>query len=110
MIARLWRGQATVDNADRYRRHAIERVFPALARLPGHRGAYLLARNAGDQVEFLALTLWDSIASIKNFSGENPERAVIDPEARAILSAFDDFARHYDVAHDPPARHRMTIE
>ena len=108
MIARLWRGQATVDNADRYRRHAIERVFPALARLPGHRGAYLLARDAGDQVEFLALTLWDSIASIKNFSGENPERAVIDPEARAILSTISRGTTTWRMT--PPARHRMTIE
>jgi hypothetical protein len=25
--------------------------------------------------------------------------AVVEPEARAVLSAFDDFARHYEVAY-----------
>jgi len=98
MIARLWRGQATPDNAPHYRRHAIEKVFPSLAGLPGHCGAHLLMREAGGQVEFLAITLWDSIDSIKQFAGENPEIAVVEAEARAVLEAFDDFARHYEVA------------
>jgi heme-degrading monooxygenase HmoA len=98
MIARLWRGQARAENAPQYRRHAIETVFPSLKSLPGHRGAHLLMREVDGQVEFLAITLWDSLASIKQFAGVNPDQAVVEPEARAVLSAFDDFARHYEVA------------
>lgn len=98
MIARIWRGRATEGNADRYRRHATEHVFPSLTQLPGHQGAYLLTRKTGDEVEFLAVTLWDSLDSVKSFSGDDPEIAVVEPEARAVLSAFDDFARHYEVA------------
>jgi heme-degrading monooxygenase HmoA len=95
MIARLWLGQATAENAPRYVRHALQTVFPSLTRLPGHRGAHLLMRQVDGQVEFLAVTLWDSIDSIKQFAGANPEDAIVEPEARAALSAFDDFARHY---------------
>lgn len=98
MIARLWRGQASAANAGDYRRHATEHVFPSLARLAGHRGAYLLTRETGSHVEFLAVTLWDSIDSVKTFAGEDPAVAVVEAEARAILSDFDDFARHYEVA------------
>jgi hypothetical protein len=101
MIARLWRGQATVNNAPHYRRHAMERVFPSLRSLPGHRAAYLLMRETDGHVEFLAVTLWDSIGSIEKFSGGAPETAVVESEARAILSDFDDFATHYEVAYDP---------
>jgi len=101
MIARIWRGQATVDNAGHYRRHATEHVFPSLTTLPGHQGAYLLTRETGGEVEFLAVTLWDSIESVKRFAGDDPEIAVVEPEARAVLSAFDDFARHYEVAGSP---------
>jgi hypothetical protein len=54
MIARIWRGQATADNARHYRRHATKCVFPSLAGLPGHQGAYLLRRETGGQVELLA--------------------------------------------------------
>jgi hypothetical protein len=43
------------------------------------------------------VTLWDNIDAIKEFSGNDPEVAVVEPEARAVLSDFDDFARHYEV-------------
>ena len=44
------------------------------------------------------MTLWDSIDSVKGFAGENPEIAVVEPEARAVLSNFDSFVRHYQIA------------
>jgi heme-degrading monooxygenase HmoA len=97
MIARIWRGRAMTENAPHYRQHATQQVFPSLARLPGHRGAYLLTRETGDQVEFLAVTLWDTIDSVRKFAGSYPEVAVVEPEARALLSDFDDFARHYEL-------------
>jgi heme-degrading monooxygenase HmoA len=102
MIARIWRGQAATHNAPRYRQHAIQHVFPDLASIPGHRGAYLLTREERGEVEFLAVTLWDSIDAIKTFAGEDPETAVVEPEARAILSSFDNFARHYEIANVAP--------
>ena len=98
MIARIWRGQASALSAPHYREHATQRVFPQLALLPGHRGAYLLTRETKDGVEFLAVTLWDSIESIKRFAGEDPETAVVEPDARAVLSSFDSFVRHYEIA------------
>lgn len=97
MIARIWRGQASTENAPHYRQHATERVFPTLEKLEGHQGACLLARESDGQVEFLALTLWDNIDVIKRFAGADPETAIVEPEARAVLSSFDNFARHYEV-------------
>jgi heme-degrading monooxygenase HmoA len=97
MIARIWRGQAAAENAEAYRRHATEHVFPALAGIPGHEGAFLLSREKSGHVEFLAVTLWDSIASVKKFAGDDPNVAVVEPQARAVLSDFDDFVRHYEV-------------
>jgi hypothetical protein len=54
------------ENASAYHRHATERVFPAQNEIPGHRGAYLLMRQTDDQVEFLAVTLWDSSNRLGN--------------------------------------------
>jgi len=48
-------------------------------------------------VEFLAVTLWDSIETIKTFSGPDPGRATIEPEGRAALLSFDEYARNYEV-------------
>lgn len=99
MIARTWRGQATTEHADSYYRHFTTNVAPHLKNIAGHQGAYLMRREVDGHVDFLAVTLWDSIETIKKFAGSNPEVAVVEPEARAILSQFDDFVRHYEVAY-----------
>ena len=103
MIARTWRGTTTPANAEAYSRHFTTSVVPHLKDIAGHQGAYLLRREADGQVEFLAVTLWDSIETIKGFAGNNPDVAVIEPEARAALSAFDDFVRHYEVVYSGAA-------
>jgi heme-degrading monooxygenase HmoA len=99
MIARLWRGQtATAANTDTYSRHLTGTVFPSLKDLAGHRGAWVLRRQVAGQTEFLAVTLWESRQAIEAFAGTDIDRAIIEPEARAVLAEFDDFARHYEVA------------
>ena len=102
MIARLWRGQATNAKADAYFRHVTGTVFPSLKDLAGHRGAWLLRREVDGQTEFLALTLWESLDSIRAFAGDDIATAIVEPEARAVLADFDDFARHYEVAFKTP--------
>lgn len=102
MIVRMWRGQAKAANADAYERFVTTKVFAGLPAIAGHRGAYLLKRPAGDEVEFIAVTLWESLASIRGFAGEKIDRAVVEPEARAVLSRFDDVVRHFELAHAAP--------
>src|SRR5262245_56342998 len=98
MIARIWRGEATAADAPAYVRHAAATVFPSLKAIAGHRGAWLLQREVGGRTEFLAVTLWQSRQAIEAFTGPDIEKAVVEPEARAVLADFDDFARHYEVA------------
>jgi heme-degrading monooxygenase HmoA len=100
MIARTWRGKALAEKADEYQRHFTAHVAPHLKELAGHRGAYLLRRQDNGEVEFLAVTLWDSIESVRAFAGQDPDVAIVEPAGRAALSSFDDFARHYDIAHN----------
>ncbi len=99
MMVRIWRGEAaTPENAEAYRRHVETTVFPSLSGLAGHRGAILLRREHGGRGEFLAITFWDSFDAIKGFSGEQVETAIVEPEARSVLSQFDEFAWHYEIA------------
>lgn len=98
MIARLWRGRANGVNAAAYLRHFTETVMPELRMLAGHQGAWLLRREVDGEAEFLALTLWDSLGAIRSFAGDAVETAIVEPQARAVLSDFDGFARHYEVA------------
>ena len=99
MIARLWRGSAANSlNADAYVRHFTETVTAELQHLAGHRGAWLLRREVNGGTEFIALTLWESRQSIEAFSGPDISKSVVEPEARLVLTEFDDFASHYEVA------------
>ena len=103
MITRLWRGRAeTTAKADAYFRHFTGTVVPELKALDGHRGAWLLRREVDGRTEFLAATLWESRQSIEAFAGADIDKAIVEPEARAVLAEFDDFARHYEVAFKTP--------
>lgn len=98
MIARTWRALATPANADLYVKHFSGTVAPSIKALPGHCGAHLLRREIGGRVEFMAVTLWESRAAIEAFAGKDIARAHVEPEGRAVLESFDDFADHYEVA------------
>ncbi len=98
MIARTWHALATAEKADAYAAHFTSSVVPSLGNLAGHRGAFLLRREIDGRVEFVTLTLWESRISIEAFAGKDISRAHVEPEGRAALSSFDDFAQHYDVA------------
>lgn len=98
MVARTWSGKTPEEHADAYVKHLQEKTLPALRKLEGHRFAYVLRRSAGASTEFTVITLWDSIDSIRGFSGHDAEVAVVPAEARALLSDYDDRAVHWEVA------------
>src|SRR5262245_44464788 len=98
MIARLWKGVAPgAKQADAYLRHLDANVLPALERIAGYREARVLRREQDGRTEFLVMTFWESMAAVRRFAGNEPERAVLEPEARAVLAEFDKFVQHYEV-------------
>jgi heme-degrading monooxygenase HmoA len=62
---------------------------------------YGLRRDSADRVEFAVLTLWESLAAIRTFAGDDHETAVIPPAARRVLGGFDERVTHYEVAIGP---------
>ena len=101
MIARHWRGRSRADTASAYLDHLRIETLPRLRALDGHRGAYVLRREVGDEIEFVVLTLWESLESVRAFAGDDYETAVVPPQARRVLTTFDKRALHYDVAIGP---------
>jgi heme-degrading monooxygenase HmoA len=100
MIIRIWSGRAAPERRDAYPTHFRRNVLPELRRLPGFRGAQLLAREEAGLVRYQVLSRWDSTEAIRRFAGEDTERAVVEPEAVAALVDFDDRARHFSVVED----------
>jgi antibiotic biosynthesis monooxygenase (ABM) superfamily enzyme len=75
-------------------------MFPSIHRVPGYVGADLLRRDAGDETAFVTITRFESLESVRAFAGEDYEQAVVEPEARALLSHFDERSEHYEVVID----------
>ena len=98
---RMWRGRSTAERASEYIQHATKRVFPSLRVIEGHRGAYLLRRTVDGAIEFVVLTLWDSMTAVRRFAGVEPEKAVVEPEAKAILTSFDGDVTHFEIIYEP---------
>lgn len=103
MISRIWRGWTSRKNAAAYEHLLRTEVFSGIAArdLRGYRGIHLLRRDVPEGVEFVTVMWFDSIESVKAFSGEDYEAAVVPPKARKLLSRFDDRSTHYDVLAAP---------
>jgi antibiotic biosynthesis monooxygenase (ABM) superfamily enzyme len=75
-------------------------MFPSIHRVPGYVGADLLRRDAGDEIAFVTITRFESLESVRTFAGEDYEQAVVEPEARRLLSRFDKRSEHYEILID----------
>jgi heme-degrading monooxygenase HmoA len=104
MVVRSWRGYGAFAELEAYPRHLLQTVRPKLEQLPGFRGLHLLRRHHPDEVEFLVLTLWDSMEAVRAFAGDQPELAVVEPEAQAALVRYDARVSHYEVVASPGPR------
>ena len=103
MISRVWRGvTASRENADKYVDHVNTNVVPQLAKLKGHVNIKVLRRDLNDEVEVLVITQWESMDAIKGFVVEDINKAVVEPQAIAVLKEYDDTVRHFEIALDTP--------
>jgi heme-degrading monooxygenase HmoA len=99
MIARVWHGWTTKDNADAYESLLRETIFPGIAAkgVTGYKGIKLLRRPVSSGVEFLTIMWFDSLDAVKHFAGEDYEVPYVPAEARALLARFDERSQHYEV-------------
>ena len=101
MIARVWHGWTSQGSADAYERHLRTTVLPGIRRVKGYRGAHLFRRPDGEEVEFVAITYFESLDAVRGFAGSDYEAAVISEEAGRLLSRYEKRAKHYTVVLEP---------
>jgi heme-degrading monooxygenase HmoA len=99
VIARLWHGWTTPENADTYENLLKMEIFPDIAAkgVDGYRGIRLLRRMHEREVEFITMMEFDSWEAVKQFAGEDYEHAYVPQKARKVLSRFDGRSQHYEV-------------
>ena len=99
MITRLWHGWTTPENADSYEALIRSTIFPGILgrKIEGLRRIELYRRPLGEEVEFVTVMWFASRDAVEAFAGPDWEVSVVPPAARAVLSRFDEKARHYEV-------------
>jgi hypothetical protein len=105
MICRLWHGWTTTANADAYESYLREELYPRLGRELGNHGYlghHVLRRALRDEVEFVTLTWFDSLESVRGFAGDDYETPVITGTAAKLLAHHDAKAGHFDLAASEP--------
>ena len=98
MIARIWHGYTRPEHAEAYESMLKPELLPGISKVKGYRGSYLLRRNAGAEIEFVTIMLWDSIDAIRAVTGPDYETAVVPEERRKYLSRYDPKSLHYEIA------------
>ncbi len=100
MVGRIWHGWTSPENADAYESLLREEIFPGIAAkgVSGYRGIQLFRRPIeDDEVEFITIMWFDSFYAVKQFAGEDYERAYVPPAAREVLARFDERSQHYEI-------------
>lgn len=96
MIARIWNGYTTRENADAYEQLVTSKIFKEIETKTGDGfyGVQLLKRELAEEVEFTTMIWFRDLATVKRLTGEDYETAYIPEEARKILSRFDAKVKH----------------
>lgn len=96
MIARTWRGWTKREDADAYLEYVEETGGRAARSTPGNQGYYVLRRDDGERTEFVTMSLWESLDSIRAFAGDDLE-VVFYPDDDRFLVDRERFVTHYEI-------------
>lgn len=101
MIARIWHGWTSRENAEKYERLLREEVLLEIAKrsIPGYNGAEIFIHEdaKNDEVEFITLLRFETLDAVKIFAGKDYETPVIPPECKKLLKRHSEKSRHYRI-------------
>lgn len=91
MIARIWHGTTSRENASAYEELVTSRIFKKIEEKTGDgfKGAQLLSREVSEAVEFTTIIWFQDMEAVKQLTGEDHETAHITEEARKLLLNYD---------------------
>ena len=97
MIARIWQGKVKADDLGAYTHFMRNRAVPDYQQTAGFVKLSFLRRVEADIAYFTLITYWENLEVIKNFAGEDYEKAKYYPEDENYLLDFEEKVVHYEV-------------
>ena len=102
MIARIWHGWTTFENADTYENLLLNEIFPGIKnrKIKGYRKISLLKRSLKNEAEFITIMIFDNLNAVKQFVGEDYEQSYVPPKAQKVLKRHDKTSQHYEIVNE----------
>ena len=97
MIARIWHGRTKDEDYEAYTAFLKDRAIPDYQNTKGFVKLVFLRNIIGKTGHFKLITFWENIEIIKNFAGEDYEKAKYYPEDKNFLLEFEEKVIHYEV-------------
>ncbi|MFX1571073.1 MAG: antibiotic biosynthesis monooxygenase [Promethearchaeota archaeon] len=99
MIARIWHGWTSFENADTYENLLKNEIFPSIEKrnIKGYRKISLLRCPLENEVEFITIMIFDNLSAVKEFAGEDYENSYVPQEAKKVLLRHDNLSQHYEI-------------
>ena len=97
MIARIWHGTTKIEDYETYTDLMKSMAIPDYEKTEGFVKLSFLRNITDNKAHFTLITFWDSLDAIKNFAGEDYEKAKYYPEDNKFLLEFEERVTHYEV-------------
>ena len=97
MIARIWKGRTKIEHLEEYTDFMKVRAIPDYSKTDGFIKLTFLKRTDNDYAYFQLITYWKNMEVIKNFAGNDFEKAKYYPEDKNYLVDFPERVIHYEV-------------
>ena len=96
MITRVWHGRTSLQNADNYLHFLLHDGTKEYLQTGGNLSVKVWQHKAQDCCHFWTVTEWSNIEAIKDFAGEDYEKAKYYPQDDGILLEFEETVNHYE--------------
>ena len=100
MIARIWHGTTNIEDYEEYTELMKLKAIPDYEKTEGFVKLTFLRYKKNNIGHFTLITFWGNMEVIKNFAGEDFEKAKYYPEDSKFLLEFEENVKHYEVFAD----------
>lgn len=97
MIARIWHGKTSIEKYESYTVFLKRVAVPDYQKTKGFKELTFLKNVKGKEGHFTLITFWENLEVIKNFAGDDFEKAKYYPEDDDFLLEFEEQVEHYEV-------------
>lgn len=95
MLIRVWRGRVRHDSLPAFHKFTNQTALPLLQKQDGFIQA-TVGTSKADDTQFIVVSLWRDVDSLKKFLGPEWDKAFMHPEEVPILDG-NPTVEHYDV-------------